>query len=86
MMINELAVENLPAGVPAFMHNGNAIDVDTWMGPEPDRWKQRDAEPELVATQSPDHFLDYEWAIYGATKCTSGTTDCVDGYRFPRKR
>ncbi|HTV08578.1 MAG TPA: hypothetical protein VMD97_06010 [Candidatus Aquilonibacter sp.] len=86
MMINELAVANLPADVPAFMHNGNAIDVDTWMGPEPDRWKQRDAEPELVATQSPDHFLDYEWAIYGATKCEAGTTDCVDGYRFPRKR
>jgi hypothetical protein len=57
-----------------------------WMGPEPDRWKQRDAEPELVATQSPDHFLDYEWAIYAATPCTNGTPGCVDGYNFPKKR
>jgi hypothetical protein len=86
MMVNELAVENLPADVPAFMRNGNALDIDTWMGPEPDRWKQRDAEPELVATQSPDHFLNYETAILAATKCDAGTTDCVDGYRFPRKR
>ncbi len=86
MIVNELAVENLPVDLPAFMRNGNAVDVDTWMGPEPDRWKQRDAEPELVATQSPDHFLNYETAVLGATKCTDGTADCVDGYKFPRLR
>jgi hypothetical protein len=86
MMINKLAAENLPADVPYFLHNGNGIDIMNWMGPEPDRWKQRDAEPELDATQSPDHFFDYEWAIYGATPCRAGTTDCNDGYRFPRKR
>jgi hypothetical protein len=86
MMINRLAAANLPADVPAFLRNGNALNVMEWMGPEPDRWKQRDAEPELVATQSPDHFLDYEWAIYGAKACTAGTPDCVAGYDFPRKR
>jgi hypothetical protein len=86
MMINRLAAANLPADVPAFMRNANALNVMEWMGPEPDRWKQRDAEPELVATQSPDHFLDYEWAIYGAKACTAGTPDCVAGYVFPRKR
>jgi hypothetical protein len=86
MMINRLAAANLPADVPAFMRNANALNVMEWMGPEPDRWKQRDAEPELVATQSPDHFLDYEWAIYGAKACTAGTPDCVAGYNFPRKR
>jgi len=86
MMVNRLAQQNLPADVPAFLRNGHAGDVIEWMGPEPDRWKQRDAEPELVAVQSPDHFLDYEWAIYGATKCTDGTPDCVNGYKFPRKR
>ena len=85
MIINVLAQENLPGDVPAFMRDGNALDIDTWMGPEPDRWKDR-AESELAATQSPDHFLDYEWAVYGATKCEAGTTDCVDGYKFPRKR
>jgi hypothetical protein len=86
MMINRLAAANLPADVPVFLRNANALNVMEWMGPEPDRWKQRDAEPELVATQSPDHFLDYEWAIYGAKACTAGTQDCVAGYDFPRKR
>jgi hypothetical protein len=86
MMINRLAAENLPTDVPYFLRNGNGIDIMEWMGPEPDRWKQRDAEPELVATQSPDHFLDYEWAIYGAKVCDKGTPDCIDGYKFPRKR
>ena len=86
MMINRLAAETLPTDVPYFLRNGNGIDIMEWMGPEPDRWKQRDAEPELVATQSPDHFLDYEWAIYGATACQQGTPDCIDGHKFPRKR
>ena len=86
MMVNLLAQQNLPGDVPAFLRNGHARDVVEWMGPEPDRWKQRDAEPELVATQSPDHFLDYEWAIYGATKCTEGAPGCIDGYNFPKKR
>jgi hypothetical protein len=85
-MINKLAAQYLPTDVPYFLRNGNGVDIMEWMGPEPDRWKQRDAEPELVATQSPDHFLDYEWAIYGATACTNGTPDCIDGYNFPRKR
>jgi hypothetical protein len=86
MLINKLAAQYLPADVPYFLRNGNGLDVMEWMGPEPDRWKQRDAEPELTATQSPDHFLDYEWAIYGATPCATGTPDCIDGYNFPRKR
>jgi hypothetical protein len=86
MLINRLAAQNLPADAPAFLHDRNGVDVMEWMGPEPDRWKQRDAEPELVAVQSPDHFLDYEWAIYGATPCTEGSTDCVAGYKFPRRR
>jgi hypothetical protein len=85
-MINRLAAQYLPSDVPYFLSNGNGLDVMEWMGPEPDRWKQRDAEPELVATQSPDHFLDYEWAIYAATPCTNGTPGCVDGYNFPKKR
>jgi hypothetical protein len=85
-MINRLAAQYLSADVPDFLRNANGLDVMEWMGPEPDRWKQRDAEPELVATQSPDHFLDYEWAIYGATPCANGTPGCIDGYIFPKKR
>jgi hypothetical protein len=86
MLINKLAAQYLPTDVPYFLRNPNGLDVIEWMGPEPDRWKQRDAEPELVATQSPDHFFDYEWGIYGATSCTPGSKDCIDGYNFPRKR
>src|ERR1700742_4522769 len=86
MMINKLAAQYLPLDVPYFLRNANGVDVMEWMGPEPDRWKQRDAEPELVDTQYPDHFLDYEWAIYGAKPCAAGTPDCIDGYDFPRKR
>ena len=61
-MINRLAAQYLPADVPAFLHNGNALDTMDYLGPEPDRWRQRDAEPELVATQAPDHFIDMEYA------------------------
>jgi hypothetical protein len=61
-MINRLAAQYLPVDVPAFLRNGNALDTMDYLGPEPDRWRQRDAEPELVATQSPDHFIDMEYA------------------------
>ena len=61
-MINRLAAQYLPADVPAFLRNGNALDTMDYLGPEPDRWRQRDAEPELVATQAPDHFIDMEYA------------------------
>ena len=86
MLINRLAAEYLPTDVPDFLRTPSALNILAWLGPEPDRWKQRDAEPELTATQSPDHFLDYEWAIYGATPCKARTPDCIDGYNFPRKR
>lgn len=69
-MINRLAEQNLPADVPAFMRNGNALDIVEWLGPEPDRWRNR-AEPELVAEQAPDHFIDMEWAILAEVPCTS---------------
>ena len=60
-MINRLAAANLPADVPAFLRNGAALDTMEYLGPEPDRWKNR-AEKELSMTQSPDHFIDMEWA------------------------
>ena len=84
-MINRLAAQFLPADVPAFLRNGAALDTMEYMGPEPDRWKGK-AEQELSDTQSPDHFLDYEWAIYGAKACSEGMPDCVAGYAFPRRR
>jgi len=60
-MINRLAAESLPADLPAFMHTPAAINEIEYLGPEPDRWRSR-AEPELVAEQAPDHFIDLEWA------------------------
>jgi hypothetical protein len=45
-MINRLAAKYLPAEVPAFLRNGAALDTMEYLGPEPDRWKNR-AENEL---------------------------------------
>src|SRR5215468_4131344 len=60
-MINRLAAENLPKDVPAFLRNGNALDTVEYLGPEPDRWRNK-AVPELADEQAPDHFFDLEYA------------------------
>ena len=60
-MINRLAAANLPSDVPAFLRNGGALDAMAYLGPEPDRWRNR-AESELEAAQAPDHFIDLERA------------------------
>ncbi len=60
-MINRLAAANLPKDVPAFLRNGNALDTMEYLGPEPDRWRNK-AEEELGAAQAPEHFLDMEYA------------------------
>jgi hypothetical protein len=58
-MINRLAASNLPADVPAFLHSDAALNEIEYLGPEPDRWRSP-AEPELVAVQAPEHFIDLE--------------------------
>lgn len=58
-MINSLAVESLPADVPAFLRAESAKGEIAYLGPEPDRWRSH-AEPELSAAQAPEHFLDFE--------------------------
>ena len=60
-MINHLAIQTLPASVPAFLRSPAALDEITYLGPEPDRWRSP-AEPELDAMQAPDHFIDLELA------------------------
>ena len=60
-MINRRAAANLPKDVPAFLRNGNALDTMEYLGPEPDRWRNK-AEEDLVAAQAPEHFIDLEWA------------------------
>ncbi|RXH55168.1 S1/P1 nuclease [Granulicella sibirica] len=61
MMINRLAAQNLPVEVPAFLHNGEALDLMEYLGPEPDHWNGK-LEPELSKTQGTDHFMDLEYA------------------------
>jgi hypothetical protein len=60
-MINRLAAANLPHDVPAFLRTAGALDAMAYLGPEPDRWRNK-AEAELVAAQAPDHFVDLELA------------------------
>jgi hypothetical protein len=58
-MINRLAANTLPADVPAFLHSDAALNEIEYLGPEPDRWRSP-AEPELLAVQAPEHFIDLE--------------------------
>jgi hypothetical protein len=58
-MINRLAATSLPDSVPAFLRSEAAVNQIEYLGPEPDRWRSP-AEPELVAVQAPEHFIDLE--------------------------
>jgi len=60
-LVNKLAASTLPADVPAFLRSPEAIAEIEYLGPEPDRWRSP-AEPELVAAQAPEHFIDMELA------------------------
>lgn len=60
-VINRLAVATLPASVPGFLRTEAAANEIDYLGPEPDRWRSP-AEPELVAAQAPEHFIDMELA------------------------
>jgi hypothetical protein len=58
-LVNKLAASSLPSDVPAFLRSPEAIAEIEYLGPEPDRWRSP-AEPELVAAQAPEHFIDLE--------------------------
>ena len=49
------------ATVPGFLRTEAAANEIEYLGPEPDRWRSP-AEPELVAAQAPEHFIDLELA------------------------
>lgn len=59
--VNRLAVEHLPAGVPAFLRSTGAERKIVYLAAEPDRWGAS-AQLELVAAQAPEHFIDLELA------------------------
>jgi hypothetical protein len=60
-LVNRLAASSLPADLPAFLRSPEAVAEIEYLGPEPDRWRSP-AEPELVAAQAPEHFIDLETA------------------------
>ena len=60
-LVNRLAAQHLPADTPPFLRSDAAIREIEYLGPEPDRWRSP-AEPELVAAQAPEHFIDLELA------------------------
>jgi hypothetical protein len=64
-LVNRLAASSLPTDVPAFLRSPEAIAEIEYLGPEPDRWRSP-AEPELVAAQAPEHFINLEQAdVFG---------------------
>jgi hypothetical protein len=56
MWINDLAGQNLPADMPAFLRTQSAFNSLAYYGLEPDRWRST-AEPELNAAQAPEHYI-----------------------------
>lgn len=60
-IVNRLAAEELPTGVPDFLRTRAAVDEIEYLGPEPDRWRSAN-EPELNAAQAPEHYIDLELA------------------------
>ncbi|HWB32069.1 MAG TPA: hypothetical protein VG714_02740 [Acidobacteriaceae bacterium] len=60
-IVNRLAAQSLPAGLPAFLHTPSAVSAITYYSSEPDRWRSP-AEPELNAAQAPEHFIYLELA------------------------
>ena len=64
-IVNRVAIETLPASMPAFLRTPQALDEIEYLAPEPDRWRSS-AAPELSAAQAPEHFLDMELADVAA--------------------
>lgn len=57
MAVNRTAVAKAPKDMPAFLRK--AADRIAYLGPEPDRWRNR-TEYSVKNAQEPDHFIDLE--------------------------
>jgi len=55
--INKTAALKVPADIPSFLRK--AADRIAYLGPEPDRWRER-SEYALKNAQEPDHYIDLE--------------------------
>lgn len=62
--INRAAAQKLPADMPPFLKN--SVDHLAYMGPEPDRWREKSEAP-LKYSQEPDHFMDMEYVDWMKT-------------------
>jgi hypothetical protein len=84
MYVNRVAAEKLPQDVPACLRN--AVAELTYLGPEPDRWRD-DPDPALKSAQEPDHYIDLEriaWLDHGRKVGTSSTRSSMRNGRRPR--
>jgi len=75
-MAARAAVEALPRGVPRFFRQ--AGEQLAWLGPEPDRWKERQFR-EMDQAWRYDHYIDLENIPGG-----SQVTEARDRYAFIR--
>ena len=57
-LVNRSAALILPNDMPGFL-KANAEQL-AYLGPEPDRWRERTMEPALYDAQAPEHFIDME--------------------------
>jgi hypothetical protein len=56
--INRVAAQKLPKETPLFFRL--AVDRLGYLGPEPDRWRNKESEPALKYAQEPEHYIDLE--------------------------
>lgn len=57
LYINSVAVQKIPESMPGFLRNAQTYIA--YLGPEPDRWRER-SEFALKEAQEPDHYIDFE--------------------------
>lgn len=58
LWINRVAAQKVPKTMPLFFRQ--AVDRLSYLGPEPDRWRNQNSEPQLKYSQEADHFFDTE--------------------------
>lgn len=66
-IINRVAMEALPADVPAFLHDSMTIGEVEALASEPDRWRFAQ-EPGPENTEAPHHYINLEFADVAAPR------------------
>jgi hypothetical protein len=60
-LINQLALSTLPTNFPSFVRSSNAVERISFLGGEPDRWRNVSTELPLKHQNNPDHYFDCEY-------------------------